>query len=342
MASNPLLSAFAIGRQSAKGTQATKLFTAMALVSGLATQFETGEQIYEHPNVTGNSRTFGKKEGSAIRTGYKVPYKATFRARANFLGAALVSMGYIPTTVSSTGYYTHTFVLAASPAVFPWCSVFESDDDAGTQWERVAKDSRSSKLSFDADPKKVQCDLTGMGLIEGIPAGSPTRTDEVADQLLPTIGSFTATLGGVALSSIVRGIKCDLENEFDQEDYLLFQTAINDLPQTNAKTSGSLVGFDFTSALYKKLNWGGTSGTAPSLALPTGPLSFNFASAANIGATAVPYSISLAMASVDFKLPEDIAANGKDLQRVDVAWEANDAAEPVTVVLVNNVASYAA
>lgn len=341
MASNPLLSAFALGRQTARGTQATKLFTALAVISGLATSWKTGDEIFEHPSST-SSRVFGKKAGGTIVTGYDIPYKATFRARANFLGAALVSMGYIPTSVAGTGYTTHTFTLAANPSAFPWCSAFELDDDAGTTWERAAKDCRSSKLTFDADPKRVQCELAGTGLIEGLTSGTPTRTAEVADQLLPTVGSFTATIGGTAISPIIRGLKCDLENEFDTTDFLLFQAALNDLPLTNVKASGSLIGFDFTSALYKRLNWGSAGGTAPSLVIPTGPLSFNYASAANIGATAVPYSINISMTSVDFRLPEDIAANGKDLQRVDVAWSANDATEPVTVVLVNNVASYAA
>lgn len=340
MASNSLLSAFALGQQSAKGTQATKLFTTLATVSGFATNFEVGDQIFEHP-ASSTTRVFGKKEGGTIRTGYKVPYKATFRLRPNFLGAALISMGYSDTVVSSTGFYTHTFVLT-TPAAFPWVTAAHLDDDAGTPWERVAKDCHSDKLSFDADYKRVQCDLSGTGLLEGLVSGTPTRTAEVADQLLPTIGSFTATIGGVALSSIVRGIKCDLENEFDEEDFVLFQTARNDRPQTNVKATGSLVGFDFTAALYKKLNWGGTGGTAPSLTIPTGPLSFTFNSSAVIPTTAVPYSVTIAMSSVDFTAPTDIAAQDKNLQRIDVGWEANDATQPVTVTLVDNVASYAA
>lgn len=340
MSSNSLLSAFSVGQQSAKGTQATKLFTTLATVSGMATNFEVSDQIFEHPAAS-TTRVFGKKDGGTIRTGYSVPYKATFRLRPNFLGAALISMGYTDTPVAGTGFFTHTFILA-TPATFPWCTVAHLDDDAGTPWERVAKDCHSDKLSFDADYKRIQCDLTGKGLIEGLVGGSPTKTAEVADQLLPTIGSFVATIGGVAISSILRGVKVDLENEFDEEDFILFQTARNDRPQTNVKASGSLVGLDFTANLYKKLNWGGTAGTAPSLTIPTGPLSLTFNSAAFIPTTSQVYSITIAMSSVDFTAPTDIAAQDKNLQRLDVGWEANDATQPVTVTLIDNVASYAA
>lgn len=340
MASNSLLSAFALGRQSAKGTQATKLFTTLATVSGMGTEFETSDQINEHP-ASVSARVWGQKAGGTIRTGYTVPYKATFRARPNFIGAALVSMGYVPTVVAGTGYYTHTFVLT-TPTLFPWCSAFHADDDAGTQWERVTKDSHSEKLSFDADYKRVQCELTGKGLIEGLTAGTPTRTAEVADQFLPTEGSFAATIGGVAITSVLRGLKLDIENEFDEEDYVLFQTSRNDRLQTNAKASGTLGGIDFSAALYKKLNYGGTGGTAPSLVIPTGPVSFTYRSAANIPSTAQPYSISIVMSSTNFTLPSDVAANDKDLIRLDAAFTVNDDTEPLTVTLINNVASYAA
>lgn len=350
MGVSSVTSAFALGRQSAKGTPGTKFFTTLATVSGLNVAFDREDDIIEHPGVSSNNRATGKRSQSEL-LGYKVPYKATFRLRPRFMGAALLAAGFQVTTATTTAvapatapYYTHTFTLANSDA-YPWYTAMEKHGSGSAAFERRAVDSRLKTLSINGDPKQIECALTGVGLVEGNAAVSGlTRTDEATYKMLPSIGTVSAQVNSAALVSRMRGLTFELTNEFDEDDIALFEQARADLPVNSAGIQGSIQGIDVDFDTYKKVIRGGTTGTAPSLAALVGSLSWEYRSSANILNAAAPYKLAVSFPSVEFRMPDEaIEANGSDQIRFDLEYlMVDDSSTPITITLVNDVQSYAA
>lgn len=343
MGVSSVTSAFSLGRQSAKGTPATKFFTTLATVSGLNVQFDREDDIIEHPGSSTNARATTKRSQSEL-LGYRVPYKATFRLRPRFIGAALLAAGFQVVTTASSPTYEHVFTLADSES-FLWYTAMERHGSVATGFERRAVDSRLKTLGINADTKQIECSLTGVGLVEGNAAASGlTRNDEASYKLLPSIGSVTATVNSTALVSRVRGLTFELTNEFDEEEIALFETARADLPINGAGIQGAIQGIDVDFDTYKKVIRGGTSGTAPSLSALTGSLIYEYKSAVNIGVSTTPYSLKIEMPSVEFRMPDEaIEANGQDQIRFDIEYMMIDnVTTPITITLVNDTASYAA
>ena len=339
-------SAFSIGKQSAKGSVATKYFTTLATVSGLSVVSEREEDVIEHPGSSSNPRATTKRSESEI-VGYTVPYKASFLLRPNFIGAALIGAGFTVTTVgvpTTPNRYEHTFVMSASDA-YAWMTALEAHGSGSAAFETKAQNSRLKTLSINAERKAIQCELAGIGLVEGDTPASPTKTAEVSNKLLPTIGTMSATFGGASFTSRVRTLNVEIANEFDEEDQALWETARFDLPVNGAGITGSIGGIDLDFDTYKRVSRGSSSATSPNGVALTGPLSFEYRSAANISApAAVPYKLAFSFPKVEFFLDgEAFEANGQDQVRFDLQYAMVDSSgsEPVTILLVNNIPSYA-
>lgn len=339
MSAGSLSSYFGLGPQSAQGTASTKVFKTLATVSGMQPQFDVSDSRLEHPGGTG-SRNTSKKSVSA-RTGYLVPFKSTFIARGNFLPIALRAAGFSIATTNNSGYYTHVCTWAASNAV-PWVSAFWYVAASDNPFTVRSVDARVTKLSLNATPTEIQCDLEGKGMSEGDATGSETATSEVTYEILPTIGSVTVQSGGADIATTFRSANTEITQELIEDDRTLFQATRADLPQKSIGATITLGGIDITRDFYRKLFRGSTSGTAASLTPLTGNVTMNFQSSAFItGST--PWSITIAAPSVEFAATDNNfqAQNDEQIRCELVASIIDDVTTPLTITVVNNVSSYA-
>ena len=338
MSANSLVASYSMGIQSAKGTAATAYKTALSTDSTVNVKFDEREPPLEHPAPAARATN---RKIATLRTGYMVPVGNSFLARPRYLGTCLRAAGFAVSTVNNTTHYTHTFTLADRTA-FAWATVIHKIIGA-TNLERKVTDVRLETFSLNADTKEIKGETAGFGLLEGDASGSETKVSEIAVELSPAAGSATIVVGGATVASPLRGMTFEVKNEFDQEDKALFSSARVDAPQMGLDITGTLGGVDFdygTYEMYRRIVRGGTSATAPSLVSATGALSFAYQSASNITGAAVPYSLSVALDTVDYMF-QDVQASGNEMIRGDINWAMIDGVTtPITIVLVNDQAAY--
>ena len=341
MASNSLTGYFAIGKQADRTTQATSFIKALALTSGLGVTFDESDALKEHPStVAGTSFAMASPK---TRTGFLVPWAVDFVLRPNFFPRALQSLGF--TVASGAGPEANTYehvCTVDTDANMLWMSVISNV--GGSTFSRRALSARASALNITANNTDIRCALSGTGLNEGNVSGTPSFTSEVTTQILPTTGSLTANFDGGSLTSIIRGLTCNIAQPLKEgkEELPLFQSDRTTLDRQNIDCTGDLQGIDAEFDLWKKIIRGGTSGTTPSLTVAPGDLNFAFNSASYIGATTTLFSVAFALPSVMYTLPnEGIRDNNDDLVRVAIGYNViADVATPITITVINGIASY--
>jgi hypothetical protein len=342
MASNSLTGFLALGKQADRTTQATTLYKALSLTSGLGVAFDESDDLKEHPStVAGTSFALA---AAKTRTGFLVPWAGNFILRPKFFPVALQSIGFAVSSSAGdpeAGANTHTCTVAADAAML-WMSVVHNV--GGSSFSRRALSARASQLNITATNTDIRCDIAGTALDEGNVSGTPTYVSEVTTQILPTVGSITCNFDSATLTSTIRGATINIAQQLKdgKEELPLFQANRNSLDRQNFGITGDLQGVDADFDLWKKIIRGGTSGTAPSLVVVPGDLEITFSSAGDMGATGTPYSVTFNFPSIQYTLPtEGIRNNADDLVRVAVGWNMlADVATPVTVTVVNDVASY--
>lgn len=342
MADNSLTGFLALGKQSAYDSQATAFIKTLATVSGLGVTFDERQPLKEHPSTV--AATSFNVASPVSRTGYLAPWTGTFLMRPKFLPRALQALGFGVTTTANTpetGVHTHACTVAADASML-WMSIIHNI--GGSTANRLGKNGRASRLSWTATNESITCELTGTALVEGNVSGTPTYVSEVSDEMSPSIGSLTCNLGDGGTITTVRGITAEIANVLKEgaEERPLFQAFRNSLDRESIDLTGSLQGVDFTFDLWKEIIRGSTSGTAPSLVVSTGDLNYTFESAANIGATATPYSVEVDLPSVQFDFPAEGARNqNSDLVRVDIGYRIiANVSTPITITVINDVAAY--
>ena len=341
MADNSLTGYLALGKQADRTTQATALVKTLATVSGLGVQFDERQALKEHPStVAGTSFAVATPTS---RTGYLVPWTATFLMRPRFLPRALQALGFdVATTANTpeTGAHTHVCTVDADADIL-WMTAFHNI--GGGASTRAATGARAERLSITATNESINCDLSGTALVEGNVAGGETFTSEVSNEILPTIGTITCNLDSGGTITTVRGITAEiaqvLKSGADQKP--LFQADRDSLDRESIDLTGSLQGVDFTFNLWKEIIRNSTSGTSPSLVVSTGDLNYTFESAADFVGT-TPYSIEIDLPSVQYDFPAEGARNNADdLVRVDISYRIiADVGAPITITVINDVAAY--
>ena len=332
-------SAFSLGIQSAKGTAATNYKTTLATVSGMQPTFDIRTAPLEHP---GGASRATKQKSTDARTGYLTKPKATFILRPNFIGTALMGLGFAVSSVNASGVYTHTFTIAA-PASAKWLSAlwYVATEDAAMTLKST--DVRLTKLSLNATPDSVEGQIEGSGLSALEASGSETLVSEAAHEILPTSGSLTIQSSTVALTTAVRGANFDYTQELLEDDRTLFSSTRTDLPIKSQDAQVTFSGVDLSRALYRKVVNAGGSNTTASLSPFTGDLTYTFQSADFAGGS-TPYSLTITMPSVQYEFSEGtIQAQNDDQVRVDiVAKMIDNVATPLTITLVNTISAYVA
>lgn len=343
---NSLTAEFSLGIQSAKDTQATKFFTALATLSGIGVAFDTRQPLQEHPS-SGGSRSFNNATPTT-RTGYLGRARATFLLRPVFLPIALIASGFKCTTSAGpeANTYKHTLIVE-DDSLIKWVTAKHNIGDGGSSFDRTALNARGNRLNISATNERVQAELAISSLKQGKLSGSPTYTSEVSDEFSPSIGSLTCTFAAATLVDEIRGLTCEIAHPLKEAntDRPLFTSERTDLARDNIAVSGSIQGVNVTQDLWWKVTGGSAAATAPSLSAALGALTWQFDSAGLIGATATPYSAKFIFPQVQFEFPEDgFSAQNADSVRVDMNYTmiTNGVAQPITVEVINGVAQYVA
>ena len=334
-----LSSAFSLGIQSAKGTPATNYKTALATQSGLQPTFDIRTAPLEHP---GGASRATKQKSTDARTGYLAKPKSTFILRPNFIGTALMGLGFGVSSANASGVYTHTFTIAAAASA-KWLSAlwYTATEDAAMTLK--ATDVRLTKLSINGTPDSVECQLEGSGLSLGEASGSETLVAESANEILPTAGSLTVQNSSTALFTAVRGVNFEFTQELLEDDRTLFTSTRQDLPIKSQNAQITFTGVDISRALYRKVVNAGASNTTASLTPFTGDLTYTFQSSSFAGGS-TPYSLTITMPSVQYEFNEGtIQAQNDEQVRVDVVAKMIDnLSTPLTIALVNTISAYVA
>ena len=187
--------------------------------------------------------------------------------------------------------------------------------------------------------------FAGLGIKEDAATGSETGTSETEYMLLPSKGACTINIEGQSFTSSLRGLRFLLSNPTDKGEQNLFALERSDLPSTGIECGFSAAGLDVDYATYKKLKWGGASGTGPTVQAVQGDVTFNFQSAELMGASndAYPYRFAVTIPRCELRMGQ-FRAQGRDLVRFDLAGlmvdDENSFANPITATLHNLVASY--
>lgn len=333
-----LNSRFAVAVQASKGTPATTGFVIGRMrESWLQPAYSLLEAGPEHTGQSGTRAT--RRRAASRRNDYLMEFGGRMYLYPHMIGVLLRGMGFGVNVTDNTTYKSGAFTLADRTA-YAWLSVLHRNGDGGDAFERKAKDARLTSLTIEAGRDGCNANFEGLALAEAQSTGTETSENEVNARLSSGAGSFTATIGGAAISSQIRAATLTIDNPLSRDEWSLFSFAHDDLPPEGVEISGTLGGIDVTYDLYKKMNWGGTSGTAPVAVVPEGPVSITLNTPDNIAGAAVPYGITASMADVELTLGNWRPADA-NLLRADVTWRMIDpGTTPLTITLVNTKATY--
>jgi hypothetical protein len=331
------LSKIHLGRQSAVDVAATKFNTALALTGGGAPQFNVRETPVEFPSPVNRST---RKKSPNQNRGYRVPITGSMLFHPRFLGHLLLGAGFKVTSVASTGYNTHTFVIANRNELILLSAILDMTSDDNVTFRRIIENYRLTNLTIDGTPDDLQANWDGFGTKESaFTAGSETFAAESNVELSPQLGTLTLNINGEAITSLFRGSQFVVEQTISDNERFLW-TAEEKNRQVDIGVSGSLTDFDMDYDIYRNIYYGAPAGTEVSLIPATGDIAYTHESPTVIGVTAVPYSFGVSIENVDFML-EVPPSSGADFVQCSLNWEMLDAsATPITITLVNDILNY--
>jgi hypothetical protein len=243
------------------------------------------------------------------------------------------------TTPAAGSYYVHTFTVAKR-FVARWGTVLAAIDEGGNLWERKLTDARLSSLSINAGADGIVAAIAGLGLTLGAASGSETKVAETAYQLSRSAGAHSLKISTVEVGVTPRTHELIIAQDLADDDKALHTATRADIPIRGNGITGKLGGLDITYAVYKKMNWGGTSGTGPATAQAEAALDYNFISSQFVSG-AVPYKIQIAAPVVQLTLSQP-EASGNNLIRCEAEYTVLDldTAEPITITLTNGIQHY--
>ena len=339
MAPNSLNSAFSLGVQADFATTATAFKTFLSDDSGSDTLFDFKEPRLEHPAAAARST---RQKVAPTRVGYKVPFSAKSLMYPNAIGVVLRGLGFGCSSVSSTGYYTHTFTIAPD-ADMAWLSAIDKIVGATTLEQLITK-ARMNKLTINTSPDAVEYEASGVGTVAGDAAGTETKVAETKVEMSPTTGSATIVINAETVTNaVVRSEMLEIDNALKEDERGVHTAARTSLDRDSIGISGEFGGLDLdhdTFQIWRAIKRKTDAATAPSQEAAVGNIAFSYASLTNIGVTVVPYSLTVTVPSVSFDM-DPVRSVGSDLIRCNVKWTmSDDTSTPITIVLVNNQAAY--
>ncbi|MCO5214328.1 MAG: hypothetical protein M9936_31900 [Caldilinea sp.] len=333
-----LTSSFALAVQAAKGTPATaNFFSGRFLMSGGGPQYDVIETMYEHFRGAGSRPTTRKTISQ--RSSYIVPFAAQGNLYPLFLGAALRGIGFGVSSAGTDPEYTHTFTVAARDSM-PWLSGIIGRGDGAGAWDRKFVDGRLETLQVQGGPRGLTLAVAGSALQEADALGTETFVNEAAELLVPSVGSATITIGGGAFTGPVRGLQWQISNQVDKNEQRLFNFERGDLQPLGLDCALQLMAIDVDADLYAEFHMNNATTDAPAPASIPGAIEFTFSSANDIPTGSNPYSLTVAIPSVEFRMGAVQSQRNQLIRTNLAALMIDDASAPITVTLVNSRATY--
>jgi hypothetical protein len=333
-----LTSYLALQVQAAKGTPATaNLVSGRFKMSGGGPQYDYIETMNEHFKGASSRPTVRKTR--AQRSSYIVPFAGQGNLYPILLGVLLRGIGFGVVTSGTSPEFTHVFTLGARNDM-PWLSGVMGRGDGAGLWERKFVDGRIEQLQIGGGPKGLTLGFGGSALSETDPAGTETYVSESSELIVPSVGSATITIAGSAYSGSVRGLQFQAQNPVDKNEQRLWAFERGDLQPMGLDFALQLMQLDVDAALYETFHQNNAAGTGPAPSSIVGALEFNFQSANDIPTGDDPFSLTIAIPSVEMRLGA-IQSRENQLIRTDLAaLMVDDVTTPITVTLVNNQATY--
>jgi hypothetical protein len=335
---NSLESWFALGKQSAKGTPATALFKALATVSALGATYDEREAPLEHPAVA--SRATARKVNTK-RTSYMSNAKVTGILHPKFIVPLFLAAGFQAVTTNNTTHYTHVLTLGSS-LLHKWMTAAWNVESTDGAFVNRGSDMRATSLNLAIDPEQIEYSAELRGLVLAAMSGSPTYTGENPAEIVPWLMTRTTmTMNATSISERIRSMEFAVENTLREDDRAVGEAVRVNLAQQNIDISMALGEINISAALYNTFHFGSAAGTSVVLAGVSGALDIKFAAESNIAGAPVPESLQIAIPSLGYTMDGEPEASGDDLITLDLtAYMIDDSATPITVTVVNNVASY--
>jgi hypothetical protein len=231
----------------------------------------------------------------------------------------------------------------ADRAAAKWLTAIHSYGEGADLFSLMATDARIEQLVIEANTRGVMATFAGLGIKETAATGSETGTVDNEAMLLPSKGACTINIEGAAFTTSLRGLRFLISNPTDKNEQNLFSLERSDLPSTGIECGFAAQGLDLDYSVYRKLKWGGASGTTPTVNAVKGDITFRFQSAENIATDNVPYEFEIMIPRCEFRMG-NFQARGRELIRFDLAGlmidDENSFTNPITMNLINTVASY--
>jgi len=331
-------SSFALGFQAAKGSAAANY------VRGIFTSHRH-LATYDVMRVEGEHRGLHQRpsahQSTAQRTGVIVPWSVSFALRPYLIGQALLMAGYKCVTTENApeaGAYTHTFTEADVDEI-GYGSMLEYLGEGADRYGVRSVDGKANNLRINASRDGITVDVGGFALTPGDAVGSETETAEVDVLLNPATGSFTLTSSDITAMGTPRTHEWTQDNPLDDSEQQLHSLYRASLAENGRTRSGSMGGLVFAEDVFRELAYAG--GSSPVIAVPEAQLSWSFESpGVFVGTT--KYSLTWTYANCEVALsPFDVSGDGRLLHDVTYTVRDSVSGSPSTVVLINDLASYA-
>jgi hypothetical protein len=336
---NSLGSFIALGTQTSLGTAATTLHKAAATSSGLSARFNTRQPRLEHPSATARA-TRRKRPTKRVNYLAEVP-EIGFALYPKFVVPALLSVGFTVTTTNNPTHYTHVLTLADISA-HKWMTAVWSVDESDAAFAQRGVDMRGTSFAMNASPSEILCTLALLGKTLQPMSGSPTYVDEGTEEIVPW--NFTRgdiTIGETTISEVIRASAFTVDNSLRDDDPRLGSQISGDLGQQEIDIATEFSNINISDELYEELFYGASGGTSVNLDPPGGAIDITFESDNDIAGASVPYSMQIEIPSVEWELTQAPKASGNDMVTLSLkAWMLDDSSTPITVTVVNDVASY--
>lgn len=269
---------------------------------------------------------------------------ATMTAQSSLTGGTTpgVTVTSVQDGVTGTVGYGHSGTIANRDEA-KWLTAIHSYGEGAEKFELRATDARIEQFVIEANTRGVMATFAGIGIKESAATGSETGSLENEAMILPSKGACTINIEGQAFTTSLRGLRFLVSNPTDKNEQNLFSLERSDLPSTGIECGFSAQQLDLSHEVYKRLNWGGVSGTGPVVNAVQGDITFRFQSAENIPVDAIPYTFEVTIPRCEFRVGA-FQARGRDLVRFDLAGlmidDENNFDNPITMRLINTVASY--
>lgn len=331
--------------QGTKGTPASANFiTALVEDSGLNPEIDRADAPVVHGLASGTQRPTATR-GLPRLTGFtgNGTYKGPVYAR--ILPILLVGAGFKLTTVNNTTYYTHTLTIAKRDE---W-KYITALHKMGAMEMRAA-DARIPQLSIGGDPEGLAAEATLTSILIDEAAGTETKTNESGVELYPHTGSVSLILdpGGDDIEIAYSGG----ETASGAEMVTIDNTLLTDQKRMHRNTRASLPTDAMTVSLAASgmdANWdwinyirsGAVDEMIPALENVLAAYDSKFESAALIPGAIVPYSWRTQIPKLVMTV-DPIQLSGSTPVRIGYGGTMYDdgSTEPITITVVNDVASY--